>query len=158
MCVCVTNVKCSWIPSNLLLEIPSSPSLLPKLPLSKSLILETSWLIVTIVTVDPCREASSSSSSSLPRLRHHHFSAPLVVFINATSPNLYRHQHYFAWSFIIIIVPRSSLSLSSSIGIILHHDFGEDWFRFYHIDSCNSSWYCRSSFPLYKAKQGLIPT
>ena len=69
------------------------------------------YAIVTIATIIHGREASSSSSSSLPHLRHHHFSAPLVVFINATSPNLHNHQQYFAWYFIIIIVPPSSLSL-----------------------------------------------
>ena len=74
-------------------------------------------------------DSLTKRSSPLPHLRHHHFSTPLVVFNNATLPNLHHHQHYFAWSFIIIIVPPSSLSLSSSIGIILHHDFGEDWFR-----------------------------
>ena len=71
-------------------------------------------------------DSLTKRSSPLPHLRHHHFSTPLVVFNNATLPNLHHHQHYFAWSFIIIIVPPSSLSLS--IGIIFHHDFGEDWF------------------------------
>ena len=88
-------------------------------------------IIVTIVTVVVSRDASSSSSSSLPCLQHHHFQQLLFSSSNATSPNLHHHQHYFAWCFIIIVVPPSSLSLSSSssIGIILHHDFGDDWFR-----------------------------
>ena len=92
-------------------------------------VIASSNTIITIVTVVVSRDAFSWSAYSLPCRQHHHFQHHLLSSSNATSPNLHRHQHYFAWSFIIIIVPPSSLSLSSSIGIILHHDFGEDWFQ-----------------------------
>ena len=67
--------------------------------------------IVTIVTIDPCREASLSSSYSLPRLRHHEHlllsSSSFFAQPSSSSSTLLCmvfHYHHCSALFIVIVI------------------------------------------------------